>query len=83
MVEVTEYVKEIGITQEVFQRWQEEDDPEDEPGPFLMPSDIRILAQRRAESEARAANGKRNGSGHSGTETVADAVALAEEAAPR
>ncbi len=53
MVEVTEHMKELGITQEVFRKWQEENDPGDEPGPFLMPSDTRTLDQRRAAGTAK------------------------------
>lgn len=68
MAEVTECMKELGITQEVLRQWQEEEDPGDEPGPFLMPSDIQTLEQRRAEGAAKqlaqgGTNSARNGHG--------------------
>jgi len=83
MVEVTEHMKKLGITQEVFQRRQEDEDPGDEPGPFLMPSDIRILEQRRAEAAARqAAKNTHNGNGV-GKYADAEQEILAETEAAR
>ena len=83
MVEVTEAMKRLGITQEVLQRWQEEaEDGIDDPAPWQTRGDTLILAQRRAEAEARReANGARNGNGHGVAETDVAERGVPERAA--
>lgn len=54
MTETTEFMKELGITDALFHKWQQEDEDVPEPAPCLTRQDGKILAQRKSLKDIQA-----------------------------
>ena len=61
MTELTERMRELGLTPELLKKWQQEDENIPEPSWYVTPRDRQILQQRKAEGEAAHKNGHGNG----------------------
>ena len=60
MKEVTERMRELGLTPELLKKWQQEEEDIPEPSWYVTPRDQQLLEQRKADGEAAHQNGHGN-----------------------
>ena len=61
MTELTEGMRELGLTPELLKKWQQDEDEVPEPSWYVTPRDNQLLAHRKAEGEATSKNGHAHG----------------------
>ena len=61
MTELTERMRELGLTPELLKKWQQEEEDIPEPSWYVTPRDRQIAEQGKAEGKAAHKNGHGNG----------------------